>query len=412
MHTIKYNMKIISRMVSAFLLICTIICCNKKADDFKSFLNGKEIIYPAKVSNINARPGNLRVALYWNPSPDPSIKKYIIYWNNKTDSLIVQATSHTSTDTVKTLINNLSEYAYTFTIYSYDSAGNRSVPFEINNVKIYGPLYQGALLNRPYNAGKPYVLTGASNLTLNFLKPDTINITTSIKYTNTAGLVNEVFLAPENNSITMSDYKSGTPVLYRSSYIPVLNALDTFNVSRYDTFPKIISYVECNKALFSELHLLNDVGAYQSNTSIYRLWDGTTTPQGYPEIFHSDGNSPLPHHLTFDMGQVYTNLSQIEETGRNCCHNPDDFEVWGIADLTGAQTTLPGNDPGWTAESIAKGWTLLKEVLRTDDGQAPFKVDLMSNPPPVRYIRIRIKHVTSNDGSYSNMSELTFWNKQ
>jgi len=397
-------MKIISGLI-IFLLVYSMICCNKKADDFKSFLDGREIIYPAKVSNINTRPGNLRVVLYWNPSPDPSITKYIIYWNNKADSLIVPASSHVTTDTVKTLVDNLSEYAYTFTVYSSDAAGNRSVPFEINNVKIYGPLYQEGLLNRPYNAGNPYLVTGGSNLTLNFLTPDTINITTSIKYTNTSGLVKEVFLAPQDNSITITDYKSGTPVLYRSSYIPVLDALDTFNVARYDTFPKIFSYIECNKGLFSELHLLNDVNPYQSDTRISRLWDGTTTPQGYPEIWHSDGNSPLPHHLSFDMGQ-------IEETGRNCCHNPDDFEVWGIADLTGAETTLPGNDPGWKDESIAKGWTLLKEVIRTDDGQAPFKVDLISNPPPVRYIRIRIKHVVSNESSYSNMSELTFWNKQ
>lgn len=405
-------MKIISGILIIFLLVYSMVGCNKKADDFKSFLDGREIIYPAKISNITARPGNLRVALYWNPSPDPSITKYIIYWNNKADSLIVSAISHVSTDTVKALINNLNEYAYTFTVYSQDAAGNRSVPTEINNVKIYGPLYQAGLLNRPYNAGNPYLVTGSSNLTLNFITPDTINITTGIKYTNTSGLVKEVFLAPQNNSITMTDYKLGTPVLYRSGYIPVSNSLDTFNTLRYDTFPRIYSIAQCNKGLFTELHLNNDVNPYQSDTRVSRLWDGSTTAMGYPDIWHSDGGSPLPHHLTFDMGQVYNNLSQIEETGRNCCHNPDNFEVWGIADITGAQTTLPGNDPGWKAESIAKGWTLLKEVTRTDNGQAPFKVDLMNNPPAVRYIRIRIKHVASNDGSYSNMSELTFWNKQ
>jgi hypothetical protein len=208
----------------------------------------------------------------------------------------------------------------------------------------------------------------------------------------------------------MTDYKLGTPVLYRSNYIPVLNALDTFSVLRYDTFPRIYTFVQCNKALFAKVHLINDANPYQSSTDIDKLWDGTTSPQGYPDIWHSDGAS-IPHVITFDMGAVYSNLAQMEETGRNCCHNPDQFEVWGIPDLTGAITTLPADNSGWTAESISKGWTLLQTVTRTDAGTNPLKVDLMSNPPPVRYVRIRILHVTSG-ASYSNMSELTFWNKQ
>jgi hypothetical protein len=120
----------------------------------------------------------------------------------------------------------------------------------------------------------------------------------------------------------------------------------------------------------------------------------------------------MPVHFTIDLGRVYNNLGRLEETGRDCCHNPDNFEVWGRADLNGAATTLRGNDGGWKDESIAKGWVLLKEVVRTDDGKAPFKVNLMDNPPPVRYIRIRVKHNTNNEGWYTNMSELTFWNKQ
>jgi hypothetical protein len=109
------------------------------------------------------------------------------------------------------------------------------------------------------------------------------------------------------------------------------------------------------------------------------------------------------------MGQLYNELTHVEITGRNCCNNPDHFEVWGIADITNAATTLPGNDAGWKDEAIAKGWTLLQDVTRTDDGIAPFKVNLKADIPAVRYIRIRVLHVTSGDGNYSNISELSFW---
>jgi hypothetical protein len=375
-------------------------------------LKNGEIIYPGVVANVSYYTGNQRVALLWNPSPDPTIATYAIFLNNKRDSITMDATTHSPSDTIIAYIPNLEEYVYSFTIYSYDKKGNRSIPHDINNVKVYGPLYVANLLNRPYHAVTPYVVNGNGSVTLNFVAPDTINIATTIKYTNTSNAVIEKQLHPDSSSIVLEPYKSGTPVLYRSSYIPMRNAIDTFYVSAYDTFPQIYRYVQLDKSLFRALSLPNDVSPYESGTSISKLWDGSVGPQGYPNIFHSNGTSPLPHHFTFDLGRTYSSLSHIEITGRNCCHNPDVLEVWGIADITHAATALPGNDAGWKDESIAKGWTLLKEVIRTDNGVAAYKIPLDSHPPPVRYIRIRIKHVLSGEAASSNLSELTFWNRE
>jgi len=180
-------------------------------------------------------------------------------------------------------------------------------------------------------------------------------------------------------------------------------------VNSFTTFPQIIIAAPCDKSLFAKVKLPNDMNPYEGDTDIDRLWDGSVGPQGYPNIFHSDGAHQLPQTLTFDMGKIYNSLVQIEETGRNCCHNPDDFEVWGITDITNAATTLQPNDPGWTDEAIAKGWKLLKEVKRTDDGQAPLKVALDNTTQPVRYIRLRIKHNADGEGSYTNMSEVTLF---
>jgi hypothetical protein len=247
-------------------------------------------------------------------------------------------------------------------------------------------------------------------VTLNFITPDTINVGTTIKYTNRSGQIVEKVLKPDSSSITFPDYKSGTDITYNSSYIPNRNAIDVFNAPKIAVFPKIFGNAICDKSLFKKVKLPNDMNPYQGDTDIDRLWDGSTSPNGYPNIFHSDGAHQLPQTLTFDMGKVYSKLTQVEEIGRNCCHNPDDFEVWGIADITNAATTLQPNDSGWTAEAIAKGWKLLKEVKRTDDGQAPFKTDLNSNLPPVRYIRIRVIHNSDGDRSYTNMTQITLFN--
>lgn len=407
-------MKIIAR-IAAFSLVCFAIACENLDTDFESFLEEGEIIYPGIASTVFSQPGNLRTAIAWRPSADPSIERYVFYWNNQTDSIMVEATSHDPSDTISAIIPDLAEYVYSFTMYSYDGKGNRSIPKEINNVRVYGPLYEENLLNRPYKVSEPYVVNADGSIRLNFTAPDTINITTAIEYTNTSDVVTEKEIGPDESSLVLDDWKDGTIVRYRSSFIPQSGAIDTFHVTRYDTFPHIqrpVTYVLIDKGLFSALSLNNDATPYEGGTNVTKLWDGSVGPQGYPNIWHSGGGSPLPHHFSFDLGATYSDLGQIEVTGRDCCHNPDRFEVWGIDDLTGAETTLPGNDAGWKDEAIAKGWTLLKEVTRTDDGKAPYKVELNDNLPPVRYIRIRVLHVVTGDGSYSNLSEVTFWRKE
>jgi hypothetical protein len=405
-------MKSLFRICLFFFISIGFLSCEKKDTDFKNFLGDKEITYPGVVVKPHSKSGNLRAALVWNPSPDPSISRYVIYWNNKSDSLVVNSTNHNTADSITAIIPNLSEYIYSFTIYSYNNKGNRSIPLDINNVKVYGPAYQSGLINRVYDAANPFTVNQNGNVILNFLTADTasINVSTIVKYTNRNGLVTEKMLDPDSIKLTITDYKSGEPITYHSGYLPVRGAIDTFYVTDYSTFPEITGIAVCDKSLFKENKLSGDAGTYESGTSVSKLWDGSVGPQGYPNIFHSDGDHSLPHAITFDMGRVYKKLTSIEETGRNCCNNPDDFEIWGIADITNAATNLSPNNSGWPAEMQTKGWTLLKQVKRNDDGQAAFKVNFDAGLPPVRYIRIRVKHVTTGDSNYSNMSEITFWN--
>lgn len=385
-----------------FVLCIVIFGCSKKATDYRSFLDGHETIYPGTVADIRVAPGNGRLQLSWQPSPDPSITKYRVFWNNGMDSISLPAVK---TDTVRCLITNLGEYNYTFNIYSYDSAGNRSIGTTLNNIKVYGDIYKSSLHNRPVL--DPGTYTAPTTVTLKFSTPDTININTEIRYKDMNGVMQSAFLLSDSTVVHLPDYLSGSTIYYRSSYVPVRGAVDTFTLA-YDSLPAIP--VLCDKSLFSALQLPNDAGSYEGQTGLDKLWDGSEGPQSYPNIYHSNGGHSLPHHFTFDMGQLY-NLTHVEITGRDCCNNPDKFEVWGIADITGAATTLPGNDAGWKAEAVAKGWVLLQEVTRTDDGIAPFKVGLQDGIPAVRYIRVRVLHVTSGDGNYSNISELSFWRR-
>jgi len=232
-------MPTINKLVILFVFGLLIAGCSKKDKDYEKYITGGEIVYPGIVSNVTYRTGDRRVQLKWNPSPDLSITKYMIYWNNRKDSVLVTATTHQPGDTVKVLIGGLSEYVYNFTVHSLDEKGNISIPLQVNNVKIYGPVYQGGLLNRAYNAANPYVVNANGSILLNFNTPDTINIATQIRYTSTAGQVKDIILPPGDNSIMIADFKFGTTVQYRSSYIPVLYALDTFYTTAFSDFPAV-----------------------------------------------------------------------------------------------------------------------------------------------------------------------------
>lgn len=393
-----------------FLCFLLVFSCEKPTD-YRKYLNGQEITYPGIPSDPAVYPGNGRLLLTWHPNPDPSVTKYEVYWNNYADSITVPATSHNPSDTVRCYVNNLAEYTYTFFVNAFDSLGDKSVTTEIDNARVYGSIYISGLHNRLPNSDTPYVVNANNSVTLFFSTPDTINITTNLNYTDSTGKAVTSAISPDSSSVTLPSFQFGSSLLYQSSYIPQRGAIDTFWTLKSDTFPSIFRLVECNKGLFAAIDESTDMQPYEPQTNVSVLWNGSVGPQAFPNVFHSDGANSLPQTITFDMGQVYTTLAVIQETGRNCCHNPSDFEVWGIADTTGAFPTLASNDPGWKAQNISLGWTELTEAFRSDDGEAPMSFNFISNPPPVRFIRIRVIQ-TVDQSNYVNMSQLTFWYKQ
>ena len=373
-----------------------------KWDEYKGFIPEGEKIYPGLDTAVSYRPGNGRALLTWPASPDQRVSKYAVYWNNKADSMVFNAASHDPKDTVKALIENLNEGFYTFVIHSFDNNGNKSIGVEKNNLRVYGPQYQSTLLNR--------ILTDANysesgdGLTLLWKAPDTVNTSTSIWYTNALGAQKKITLYADVDVTKIADWKIGTKIFYQSFYKPRTMAIDSFAVLSKDSL--LIKALPLSKTLWKKINLPNDVEGNAYGSNFASIWDGQAG--GYPNIYHTQGGS-LPHHFTIDLGGLYQ-LTKFEETGRTdcACHNPVKFEIWGIADLSNAATSLPADDSGWKAQSIAKGWKLLKEVERSDDGTAPFKVNLLEGTARVRYIRIRVTK-TLDDSVESHMSEISFW---
>jgi hypothetical protein len=373
-------------------------------DMHQQYLDEGETIYGAQLDSVSAAPGDKRIELELFALAQ-RIEKVRIYWNDLHDSLDVAIGNQTGI--FKQIISNLPEGEYIFNLVSFDKFGNKSLKYELTS-QVYGEAYVSGLLNR----GISEIKYEEEDLVINWRTAANI-LGTSLSYQNATGDTSEVFIPASESTTTILDYKNDGAYWYQTLYKPVENAIDTFKTEAiHDVFPHYVKYVVCDKSLFAEMSLPNDLGrlGWDDNERMERLWDGSVGSQSFPWIFHSDG-STLPGVITFDMGRVYDNLAIIEETGRDCCGNPLVFEVWGIDDISEAVTELHPRDDGWSDEAISKGWTLLKEVVRTDDGKAAFKVNLNDNLPPVRYIRLRFKQ--SYEGTDNvNLSEVTFWNRE
>ncbi|MRG45214.1 hypothetical protein GFS24_08815 [Chitinophaga sp. SYP-B3965] len=225
------------RSIKLLLFIsCIYFGCNKGEVEYRDLLGGEEIIYPGLTSNFKVYQGNLRVKLQWNPSPDPSITKYMIYWNNNEDSLSLPASSSKPQDTISTMITGISEYVQNFVLYTYDNAGNRSIGQSLSGVRIYGPLYVSSLVNRQLDAGRPPVALNGYTYKIYFSPADTVlNTGTTISYLDSLQNPVSIQLRAKTDSTVLDLAKAGTKVAIRSYYVPVRNAVDTFRVTYSDT---------------------------------------------------------------------------------------------------------------------------------------------------------------------------------
>lgn len=402
--------KIFKIAFTFFLGVLLLTGCRKYDDDYKNYLDNKEIVYPGVVKSPGYRAGNLRTALVWHPSPDPSIAKYIVSWNNGASSMEVAATSHDPADIVSVVVPNLNEYVYAFTLVSVDKDGNKSIKKEINNVRVYGPVYTATLLNRNYDAVNPYQFLANGNLQLNFNKRDTMNVSTTISYTNVSGIASTKELGADVNSVLIPDYKLGTAIKYRSSYQPEPNAYDVFNVTQFADFPTIIKITSLDKSLFREYRLPTD-SPDEYGWVLSRTWDNIT---GQDQGFHTAGTG-MPQSFTINLGQV-AQLDNFRLWQReNALYNVGNikvFEIWG------------SNNPN-TNGSFDASWTKLQTFTsvkpsgqprgQNSDADYAFarageKFTFPSGIPAVQYVRFRVLETWGGEG-YLHFSELSFFKR-
>lgn len=380
--------------------------CTKYADDYKDYLENKEIVYPGLAKNVRYQAGNLRTKLIWNPSPDPNISHYMVSWNNGNKTMRVEATSNSVQDSIVAIVPDLAEYVYSFTVTSMDKDGNKSIGQQVHNVRVYGSNYQSILLNRLPNVQSPYEMTNDGQLRLKFAVADSMNVTTRVSYETIAGEQKNLYLSNKDNNLILPNYKYGTAIRYRSGYAPEAHAIDTIYTLTDAVYPTVLRLA--NKALFKAFALPSDAGTGWGWV-LSNIWNYSYDEPGY----HSD-DSGMPASFTIDMGQNYTlakvkmwqRMSSVYDSG-----NPKTIEIWG--------SNTPAADGTWDSWTKLGAYTITKPSgsprgTNTDEDIRVAKnghdLEITAVEKSVRYLRFKVLE-TWGGNNYVHIIEITPFSK-
>lgn len=219
-------MRILHHILLAGLLLITISACTKQSD-YKKYLGNGEILYTGKADSLLVHAGRNRVQLSWLLISDPKISRAKIYWNNRKDSAMLDIKRTSGVDTIRYVIPNLEERAYTFEVYNFDRDGNTSVRSEATGF-VYGNLYEDALLTRAFSNAE----MKNSQAEISWANIDTSGgiIGMQLQYTTSDHVAHDTIIAaePEAQVTVLANYLSMSSFRYRTLYQPDKQAVDTF----------------------------------------------------------------------------------------------------------------------------------------------------------------------------------------
>jgi hypothetical protein len=397
------NIKFLTYLLLCITVLCVFSCT--KMNGINKYAPTGEIKYTGKVDSINVYSGKGRVKLTMMLGNDLSRTKIKVYWNNRADSAEMNLQPTSKKDTVSMFINNLAEGQYNFNIYTYDVHGNSSVVSYANGT-VYGNEYYATLSNRTLKAVE--LSDNGQNAILIWpnINPGEIGI--EVKYTDNAGIDHKVIVHKNELTTEIPNYKPSSLLSYKSLFIPVPQAIDTFStdysIVTLPIFEKLV-----DKSKFQAMLLPTDASdAY--GWIMPNLWDSNFGDPG----FHTPPGSLLPQWFTFDMG-TKAKLSRFKLWQRTDggflfdYGNPQKWEVWG--------SNNPDADGGWTnwtklldCESVKPSGLPLGQSSSEDLAYAMAGEQFVfpAGTPPVRFIRFKTLNTWSGN-DFVHIAELSFW---
>lgn len=406
--------KTIYILLAGFLAAC-LFSCMKQDDIYKEFVVPGGLKYPQKVDTLLVQSGFNKLSISWPKTVDPSVVKARLFWNAGQDSLEVDMTS--VTDTARVVLEDLAEENYTFSIYTYDAQGNRSMPTEQTGMP-YGEKY---LTSKSLKE-----ITSASMLTTTHaiinLSPAVADLQyCEITYTSTSGEEKTITVDAAAKSVQIPDFKNGAPYKIRCIYKPArgVDEIPGEWIEYSDALEKEV--LDLPKQTWQYCGLPGDTPRYGGwGLDLYALWNNSAG-----DIWASpQWQYPRNTRFTIDLGYTVS-LSELQIWHRLPYETYDgsglrNFQVWGA--------TNPSTDGSFD------GWTLLGEFqapkpsgYQPDGSPGPVTAedadywanhnvykfvanDQVPDPEiPVRYFRMVLQEMFGNYGKPEADTFNTVW---
>ncbi|CAL1519506.1 DUF4998 domain-containing protein [Chitinophaga sp. MM2321] len=216
-------MKKISNILYILLGVCVVAGCTKM-DQYLDYTGHKELTYTGKVDSLKALSGDDRIKLSWLLIADPKISGVTIYYNSKSDSVVIPVNRTGGIDSMEYLFSNMPEGSYSFEVYTWNTAGIRSVPTYITG-RSYGPNYKSGLLNRAITDAE---LKDDGNAIINWSQAEETTIGMEVTFTNSSGVQHLLQIPLTESSTVLEAYQPGSDFSYRTLFRPDSFAIDTF----------------------------------------------------------------------------------------------------------------------------------------------------------------------------------------
>ncbi|HEX6430464.1 MAG TPA: DUF4998 domain-containing protein [Niastella sp.] len=215
--------------LAALLITLSLLSCSKW-DDYKKYTAGGEIVYSGKLDSVKAYSGKNRVRITGRLNADPKIKAVKIFWNNNADSLVYDIKRSVSGNVFDQTFP-MPESITTFTVYTYDTDGNKSVAVYVVG-KSFGDSYRRKISNRIISNIR--YMSNNTTIAWEAVDPSLGAIQTELQYVIN-GVTKDLVTPAADNSVFDGLPNTNTLIRYRGVFKPDSTAIDTFKVAYKDT---------------------------------------------------------------------------------------------------------------------------------------------------------------------------------
>src|SRR5690606_15456787 len=224
-NTIKYIFRI-------SLILPLFFSCDNMNDLHDEYLQRGETTYLSRINEVQVYPGNKRAELVF-VNNDSKAKTMTVYWRSRTDSVVYTIPDKSVGQELKIQLPDLPEDFLTFELVTTTAAGkSKSLATELSS-RIYGDNYRESLNNRLIDVAAYVESSNQHDITWKSVLEGAVEI--ELEYDGADGDTRVIELPIEERSIVYLN-RFGGNLKYRTGYVPVQNALDTF-YTEYSDLP-------------------------------------------------------------------------------------------------------------------------------------------------------------------------------